>query len=144
MPRPVTPEIAVDIIIEMTDRPGRPIVLVERRHPPDGWAIPGGFVDVGETLLNAAIREAREETLLDVRPYHLLGNYSDPSRDDRGHTISAVFVAESAGEPVGADDAQYAQVYAPDACPLLAFDHSLIIEDYLAWLATGRVAPLTR
>ena len=90
MSRPVTPLLTVDIIIEMVDRPGRPVVLIERRNPPPGWALPGGFVDVGETLEQAAVREAREETSLEVALKTLLGNYSDPARDARGHTVSAV------------------------------------------------------
>ena len=84
MDNPATPLLTVDIIIEMRDRPGRPIVLIERRYPPAGWALPGGFVDVGETLEAAAVREAREETSLDVALQLLLGNYSDPARDARG------------------------------------------------------------
>ena len=93
MEKPVTPLLTVDIIIEMIDRPGRPIVLVERKYPPHGWALPGGFVDVGEPLESAAIREAREETSLEVTLKVLLGNYSDPARDSRGHTVSAVYIA---------------------------------------------------
>jgi 8-oxo-dGTP diphosphatase len=93
MPDPVTPLLAADVIIELEDRPGRPIVLIERRNPPPGWAIPGGFVDVGESIEQAAVREAREETALEVTLTALLGVYSDPKRDARGHTASAVYVA---------------------------------------------------
>ncbi len=105
MPRPRTPALAVDVIIELEDRPGRPIVLIERRFPPSGHALPGGFVDVGETVEEAARREAREETGLDIRLGRLLGVYSDPARDPRGHTVSLVYVATATGEPVAGDDA---------------------------------------
>jgi 8-oxo-dGTP diphosphatase len=142
MSRPVTPAIAVDTIIEMADRPGRPIVLIERRNPPHGWAIPGGFVDVGETLEAAAIREAREETSLDVHLRVLLGIYSHPARDPRGHTVTPVYIAEAIGEPRAADDAKHLELYLPQFCPKLAFDHDLIIADYLHYLAHGEVAPL--
>jgi 8-oxo-dGTP diphosphatase len=142
MSRPVTPLLAVDVIIEMTDRPDRPIVLIERRNPPNGWALPGGFVDVGETLEVAAVREAREETLLNVKLKVLLGNYSDPARDARGHTVSAVYIAEAAGVPLAADDAINLGMFDPEDCPELAFDHRLIIEDYLHYRAKGVPAPL--
>ncbi len=142
MNRPVTPALAVDTIIEMADRPGRPIVLIERRNPPHGWAIPGGFVDVGETLETAAAREAREETSLEVRLKCLLGIYSDPARDPRGHTVTPVYIAEARGEPCAADDARHLALYLPQDCPRLAFDHDRIIADYLQYLATGRVTPL--
>ena len=140
--KPVTPLLTVDIVIEMVDRPGRPIVLIERKYPPHGWALPGGFVDVGETLEVAAIREAKEETSLDVRLTSLLGNYSDPSRDARGHTASAVYIAEAGGQPVAADDARHLDVFDPGDVPVLAFDHAQIIADYLAFRETGRPAPL--
>jgi 8-oxo-dGTP diphosphatase len=142
MSKPVTPLLTVDIIIEMTDRPGRPIVLIERKYPPPGWALPGGFVDVGETLEAAAVREAREETSLDVTLQALLGVYSDPGRDARGHTVSAVYVAEAQGRPGAADDARHLELFNPERCPELAFDHALIIGDYLNYRETGRVAPL--
>jgi 8-oxo-dGTP diphosphatase len=140
--RPVTPSVAVDVVIELVDRPGRPIVLIERRNPPFGWALPGGFVDVGESLEQAAVREAREETSLMVRLKALLGCYSDPARDPRGHTVSPVYVAEAAGEPVAADDARNLAVFDPERPPsALAFDHARILEDYRRWRSTGESAP---
>lgn len=142
MRKPVTPLLTVDIIIEMIDQPGRPIVLIERKYPPPGWALPGGFVDVGESLESAALREAREETSLDITLKLLLGNYSDPSRDVRGHTASAVYVAEAQGEPRAADDAKHLQLYDPRSTPLLAFDHDRIMEDYLVYLDSGKVPDL--
>jgi len=142
MSTPKTPLLTVDIIIEMVDRSARPIVLIERRYPPPGWALPGGFVDVGETLETAARREAHEETALDVELKLLLGCYSDPARDVRGHTASAVYIAEARGEPRAGDDAGRLGLFDLADCPPLAIDHARIIEDYRDWLATGRVAPL--
>jgi 8-oxo-dGTP diphosphatase len=140
--KPVTPLLTVDLIIEMTDRPGRPVVLIERKHPPYGWSLPGGFVDPGETLEAAAIREAREETSLDVTLRALLGNYSDPARDPRGHTVSAVYIAEATGTATAADDAASLDLFDPAETPALVFDHELILTDYLAY-RTGKVpAPL--
>lgn len=135
MPRPVTPALAVDIVIEMTDRSGRPIVLIERRHEPSGWALPGGFVDVGETLEQAAVREAREETGLEVVLGPLLGCYSDPARDPRGHTVSVVYVGEARGTPRAQDDARAIRLVDPATPPPLAFDHARILTDYLRWRA---------
>jgi 8-oxo-dGTP diphosphatase len=131
MTRPQTPLLAVDVIIELRDSPGR-IVLIERRYPPPGWALPGGFVDIGETVEQAAVREAKEETGLDVTLRRLLGVYSDPARDARGHTVSVVFIGEARGVPQGGDDARVAQAVDPQEPPLLAFDHAKIIQDYLA------------
>lgn len=142
MPRPVTPIIAADIIIELLDEPGRPIVLIERKNPPLGWAIPGGFVDVGETLEHAAVREAGEETGLKVKLKALLGNYSDPNRDPRGHTVTAVYVAEAHGKPKAGDDAKGVQVFNPMHPPQLAFDHALVLADYRRFRETGMPAPL--
>lgn len=143
--RPQTPLLTVDIIIELADRLDRPIVLIERRNPPPGWALPGGFVDVGERLSAAAVREAREETSLNVQIKALLGCYSDPARDPRGHTVSAVYVAEATGEPRAADDARAVRICSPEAPPApLAFDHAVILADYLVFRASGRVAPFER
>lgn len=133
MPRPRTPEVAVDVVIELDDRPGRPIVLIERQHPPAGHALPGGFVDVGETVEQAAAREAREETGLVIRLGPLIGVYSDPGRDPRGHTVSIVYAATASGTPAAGDDARAILVTDPGAAPPLAFDHDRILRDYLAW-----------
>ena len=142
--RPSTPLLAVDTLIRLNGDPNR-IVLIERRNPPHGWALPGGFVDVGETLEAAAVREAREETRLDVRLVALLGCYSDPARDTRGHTVSAVFIADADGEPQAADDARNARCVDPrDPGVTLAFDHTRILADYLHWLKTGKGKPLDR
>jgi ADP-ribose pyrophosphatase YjhB (NUDIX family) len=123
----------VDIIIEL-DRPeGKGIVLIERKNFPFGWAIPGGFVDYGESADVAAVREAKEETGLDVELKYLLGVYSQPNRDPRQHTLSAVFVAKARGEPAAGDDARDLHVFPPDRLPSpLAFDHDRILSDYLA------------
>jgi 8-oxo-dGTP diphosphatase len=142
--RPVTPLLAVDVVIRVSDEGGGyGIVLIERRNPPFGWAFPGGFVDIGETLESAAVREMREETSLDVTLEALLGCYSDPSRDARGHTVSAVYIGSAPGIPMAADDAKTIRVVNPqDPGVELAFDHHLILEDYLAWRESGRPAPL--
>lgn len=143
MPKPVTPLLAADAIIELADRPGRPIVLIERLNPPRGWAIPGGFVDIGERIEVAAVREAQEETGLAVTLLALLGIYSDPARDPRGHTVTAVYVAEASGQPQALDDARALEVCAPDVLPAeLAFDHATVLADYLAYRVSGAVAPL--
>jgi len=119
----------VDIIIEMEDK----IVLIYRKNYPFGWAIPGGFVDYGETLESAAIREAKEETNLDIELLYLLGCYSDPKRDPRFHTITIVFVAKGKGELKAKDDAKLAKLFKIEEIPWddLAFDHAKILKDYL-------------
>ena len=127
----------VDIIIEFQDRG---LILIERANPPHGWALPGGFVDYGESLEAAAIREAREETGLTVTLLGQFHTYSDPRRDPRQHTITTVFVAQGKGQPRAADDARSLAIFAPEQLPpVLAFDHSLILSEYLKvrpqWLA---------
>jgi 8-oxo-dGTP diphosphatase len=143
MPTPITPFLAADAIVELVDRPDRPIVLIERMNPPFGWALPGGFVDVGERTESAAIREAREETGLDVQLEVLLGVYSDPNRDPRGHTVTAVYVGQAQGEPRAMDDARAIQVAARGEFPTnLAFDHEQVLADYLRYRESGALAPL--
>ncbi len=140
MTRPVTPLLTVDIIIRLHNHS---VVLIERRYPPYGWALPGGFVDVGETLEQAAIREANEETGLVVKLEILLGCYSDPNRDPRGHTVSVVYVAKAQGKPRAADDAKNLSVVDPaDHGKPLVFDHGLILNDYLRYTNRGLSAPL--
>jgi 8-oxo-dGTP diphosphatase len=140
MPAPKTPALTVDIIIELKDRPDVPIVLIRRKNPPHGWALPGGFVDVGEAVEHAAVREAEEETALRVTLKMLLGCYSDPARDPRGHTASVVYVAEAEGEPRAQDDAAGVAVFSPEALPdPLVFDHARILRDYLTWRQRGVV-----
>ena len=117
----------VDIIIQLKDG----ILLIKRRNPPEGWAIPGGFVDYGETLENAAVREAREETGLTVRLIRQFHTYSDPKRDPRKHTISTVFIAEASGKAEAGDDAAEVGVFSADKLPdSIAFDHREILKDY--------------
>jgi 8-oxo-dGTP diphosphatase len=132
MPRPRTPEITVDLVIELEDKPGRPIVVIRRGHPPRGHALPGGFVDIGETVEHAAMREAREETGLEITLREILGVYSDPARDPRGHSVAIVYVATASGEPVAGDDAAAVIVTDPDQSPPLIFDHGKILADYIA------------
>lgn len=140
MPRPQTPSLAVDTIIYLNNDDRYSIVLIERLNKPYGWALPGGFVDIGETLETAAVREAKEETSLDVRLDVLLGCYSDPERDARGHTISPVYVAYGTGEPKAADDAKNIRIVDARKVELpLAFDHQQILQDYLTYLNTGQV-----
>lgn len=139
---PKTPLATVDVIVES----GGGIVLIRRRHPPLGWALPGGFVDPGESVPQAARREAKEETGLDVELTDLLGVYSDPKRDPRGmYTISTVFVASASGRPVGGDDAAEARVFPLDALPPdIAFDHPTIISDYRRFRAGQGRPPIDR
>jgi 8-oxo-dGTP diphosphatase len=134
------PRPTVDLIIEMTGG----IVLVERRFPPHGWALPGGFVDAGERVAEAARREAREETGLEVTLTDLLGVYSDPGRDARGHTISTVFIGRADGPPRAGDDAAQARVFPRDALPPLVFDHPTILADYARYRGRGERPPLER
>lgn len=124
----------VDIIIELDGDRKRPdIVLIERKNPPFGWALPGGFVDYGETLEAAARREAREETSLEIKGLRQFHVYSEPDRDPRLHTVSTVFIARARGVPKGADDARRAQAFDPRRIDVpLAFDHRRIIDDYFA------------
>ncbi|MDT8273662.1 MAG: NUDIX hydrolase [Desulfomonilia bacterium] len=124
----------VDIIIEYSGG----IVLISRKNPPLGWALPGGFVDYGETLAQAARREAQEETGLVLDELRMFHAYSDPARDPRGHTITTVFVAKGSGTLQARDDAERAGVFDPQDLPQpLAFDHGEILEDYLTWKKTG-------
>ena len=118
----------VDIIIEMG--PGR-IILIKRKNPPFGWALPGGFVDYGESLEEAAIREAHEETSLNITLTTQLHTYSDPARDPRKHTITTVYLAKAQGKPKAADDAEEIGIFTKDSLPHpLAFDHGKIISNY--------------
>jgi len=125
---PRNPYPTVDIIIEIDDK----IVLIERKNPPPGWALPGGFVDYGESYETAAAREAREETglsLVDLRQFH---TYSEPGRDPRFHTASTVFIATGVGTLEAGDDAGKAQLFSTDDLPELAFDHARILADYFS------------
>ncbi len=125
----------VDLFIQLPD--GR-FVLVRRSNPPHGWALPGGFVDEGERLDLAAVREAKEETGLDVELTEQFFTYSDPRRDPRKHTISTVFLARATGEPAGGDDAAEARAFHPHEIPELVFDHGEIVADVLRYLQTGQ------
>jgi 8-oxo-dGTP diphosphatase len=127
------PAPTVDVVIYA---PGRGVVLIERKNPPHGWALPGGFVDYGETVERAAAREALEETGLGVRLTGLLGVYSDPQRDPRMHTMSVVYTAQAEDPDTlkAGDDAGRARFFSRGDLPPLAFDHAAILEDFWAGL----------
>jgi ADP-ribose pyrophosphatase YjhB (NUDIX family) len=126
---PRYPLITVDIIIEINSG----IILIKRKNPPHGWAIPGGFVDYGESLEDCARREAKEETGLDIRLRRQFHTYSDPGRDPRHHTVSTIFIATATGKPKAGDDAKEAVVFTRESLPDdIAFDHSKILEDYFS------------
>jgi ADP-ribose pyrophosphatase YjhB (NUDIX family) len=126
----------VDIIIEMDEG----VVLIKRKNPPFGWALPGGFVDYGESLEESAVREAKEETSLDVTLVSEFGAYSEPDRDPRIHTITVVFIAKAQGEPRAADDAADIGIFHKDTLPeKLAFDHGRILQDYFASHSSSKV-----
>jgi 8-oxo-dGTP diphosphatase len=130
-----TPLLTVDIIIRYKDG----IVLIERKNPPPGWALPGGFVDVGESIENAAIREAKEETSLDVSLIEQFHTYSKPDRDPRFHTVSVVFIGKGEGVLKGMDDARKAEIFTESTIPgAIAFDHRSIITDYFNYQKSGR------
>lgn len=126
LPDSKNPVPTVDVIIEINGG----IVLIERKNPPYGWALPGGFVDYGESFEKAAVREAREETGLEVTLTEQFHTYSDPRRDPRQHTSSTVFIARASGQPRGGDDAARAGIFTRDNLPQLAFDHARILDDY--------------
>ena len=135
------PTPTVDILIERNGE----IVLVKRKNPPHGWALPGGYVDEGESIEHAAMREAREETGLDVTLDELFYVYSDPHRDPRQHTMTSVFIAHAQGEPRGDDDAEEARYWDLQALPeAIAFDHRTIIDDYVVYTKTGERRELAR
>lgn len=123
----------VDAIISITRDGTEHVVLIKRKNPPHGWALPGGFVDYGEPLEHAVVREAKEETCLDITGVQQFHAYSDPKRDSRQHTISVVFTAKAEGEPKGSDDAAEAVLFTKDTLPeQIAFDHREILEDYFS------------
>ncbi len=132
---PRNPLVTVDIIIEV----GGGIILIERKNLPHGWALPGGFVDYGESLESAAVREAKEETSLDVVLTEQFYCYSHPKRDPRHHTVSTVFIATANGTPRGADDAKVARVFRENEIPApIVFDHARILREYFIFKKTGR------
>ena len=126
---PRNPFITVDIIIEINSG----IILIRRKNPPHGWAIPGGFVDYGESIEDCARREAKEETGLDIKLRRQFHTYSDPGRDPRHHTVSTIFIATATGIPKAGDDAEDAVVFTSESLPEdIAFDHMKILEDYFS------------
>jgi 8-oxo-dGTP diphosphatase len=134
---PKTPYLAVDGVVRLWEGERfKGIVLVERRYEPLGYALPGGFVEVGETVEKAVLREVKEETGLDAQIVKLLGVYSEPNRDPRFHVVSVVFVLDAYGEPKGGDDAKKAVVFPLEDLPFdkIVFDHAKILKDFLRCL----------
>lgn len=124
----------VDIIIQYKGK----IILIERKNPPYGWAIPGGFVEYGESLEEAAVREAKEETSLNIRLVEQFRSYSRPDRDPRQHTITTVFIADGWGEPKADDDAKGIGLFDEDNLPEnIVFDHREILQDYFNYVKRG-------
>lgn len=130
----INPVPTVDVIIEVQSKSGgKGVVLILRKNDPKAWALPGGFVDYGETLEETAAREAQEETGLEVEALSQFHTYSDPRRDPRQHTISTVFTAKAEGRPRPGDDAARTGIFtAKDLPSPMAFDHQEILEDYFA------------
>lgn len=124
-----TPKLTVDAIIEIGDK----ILLIERKYPPYGWALPGGFVDIGETVEEAVVREVKEEVGLNIKEIEQFHVYSDPKRDPRLHTVSVVFKATTSGKPKASDDAKNFGLFSESEINNLniVFDHKKIITDYL-------------
>jgi len=136
--------VTVDIVVLTLVERVLHILLIRRGTPPyEGrWALPGGFVDIGESVPAAAVREAREETALEVELTALLGVYSEPGRDPRGHTASVVYIGSAAGDPRAQDDAKTVRVVSLDELPAdLAFDHALILGDYRRYRERGEAPP---
>lgn len=115
------------------------IVLIERKNKPFGWALPGGFVDYGESLEKAAVREAHEETGLHVTLIQQLKTYSDPGRDPRHHSISTVFIATADGLPQAGDDASNLGIFTQQNLPPLVFDHAKILADYFTFIKEAQI-----
>ena len=126
---PRNPLPTVDVIIEIDTK----IVLIKRQNPPHGWALPGGFVDYGESYEQAALREAVEETGLEVKNLKQFHTYSEPDRDPRFHTASTVYIGQATGKPQAGDDAKEAELFERANLPELAFDHARILRDYFSY-----------
>lgn len=140
---PKNPFPTVDVIIEIEEEGiQKGIVLIQRKYPPHGWALPGGFVDYGESLEEAAVREVKEETSLDVQLKYQMHTYSDPKRDPRKHTITTVYVANAQGKPKACDDAADIRIIHPEKIEMpLAFDHEQVIQDYLEQRKKRQILP---
>jgi len=134
---PQTPALTVDAVIEYQQK----LVLIRRKNPPfeGSYALPGGFVEVGESMEDAARREAKEETGLDIDIVRLVGVYSDPGRDPRGHTVSACYLATGSGVLAAGTDADDVELFDFDRIPELAFDHDRMVSDATLWFSVKKI-----